>query len=174
MTCPPASIEVLYHAVAILSCHPISDGSDRQMLSSRRTRQIWSAERATALVGREFRDQLVPLPFIPYAVSLSLSVSYRELRRSKIPTHRARARSEMEVNCRVLEELGEISGSAAIMAEMGSITLKELDRVCTSVKDDEQRKMFDDHSERHAGTFRSLFPYRSVSTIIRIPYKLFY
>ncbi|KAJ4982960.1 hypothetical protein SVAN01_11560 [Stagonosporopsis vannaccii] len=153
-----ATIEVFYHAVAILSCHPISDGSDHQVSSSRRTRQFWSAERATALVGHEFHDQLVPLPFIPYAVSLSLSVSYRELRRNRIPTHRARARNGMEVNCRILKELGRISGSAATMARTGSMTLKELDRVCTSVKDDEQRRMFDDHSERHAESVQEQVP----------------
>jgi hypothetical protein len=138
--------------VAILSCHPVSSGSDRTISSSQKIRQLWSSERATSLVDQEFRDQLVLLPFVPYAVSLSLSVNYRELRRSKIPAHRARARIGVEVNCRILERLGKIFGSAAVMAETGSITLKELDRVCTSVKHDEQRKAYDNsHADTNTG-----------------------
>ena len=99
------------------------------------------------MIGHEFRDQLVLLPFVPYAVSLSLSVVYREMRRSKIPMYRARARNALEANCRILENLGQIFWSAAVMASMGNLTLKELDRVYSNVTDAESRK-HQEHSGR--------------------------
>ncbi|EXJ73418.1 uncharacterized protein A1O5_03178 [Cladophialophora psammophila CBS 110553] len=139
-----ATIEVLYHAVAILSFRPRPGDNGAFGPTAPRTRQILSAERATAMVGHEFRDQLVLLPFVPYAVSLSLSVNYRELRRSKIPMYRSRARNALEMNCRILETLGEIFWSAAVMADMGNVTLKELDRVYANVAGTELRK-----SQRH-------------------------
>lgn len=140
LICLLATIEVLYHAIAILSCYPKPDVSRRQVSSSRRTQQYWSAELATALVGHEFLNQLVPFPFVPYAVSLSLSLNYRELRRSKLPTHRARAKVAMESNCAILEQFGEISGLACTMAEMGGLTLKELDRVCGPIEEFDQQR----------------------------------
>lgn len=92
------------------------------------------------MVGNECYKQLVLLPFVPYAVSLSLSVVYRDLRHSKIPMHRARSRKALEANCRILESLGEIFWSAAAMANMGNLTLKELDRVYSTVSDEARRK----------------------------------
>lgn len=92
------------------------------------------------MAGHEFRDQLVLLPFVPYAISLSLSVNYREMRRSKIPMSRSRAKIAFEANCQILERLGEIFWSAAAMAEMGNLTLKELDRVYAQVADADPRK----------------------------------
>lgn len=141
LTSSLATIEVLYHAVAILSCRPLTNKTTApQFFSSGRTRQLWSAERVTALVGREFEGQLILLPFVPYAVSLSMSVNYRELRRSKVPAYRAKARNDLEINCALLERLGETFWSAKAMADTASVTLAELDRVFTHVKDDERRK----------------------------------
>jgi hypothetical protein len=89
------------------------------------------------MMGHEIQEQLVLLPFVPYSVSLSLSVAYRDMRRSKIQMHRARARDILEANCRVLENLGEVFWSAEAMAEMGKKTLKELDRVYWNATDPE-------------------------------------
>jgi hypothetical protein len=92
------------------------------------------------MVGHEYCHQLVLFPFVPYAVSLSLSVNYREMRRSKIPMFRARARIAFEANCGILKQLGKIFWTAAVMAEMGSKTLEEVDRVYSQVTDETRRK----------------------------------
>ncbi|KAJ9660429.1 hypothetical protein H2198_002547 [Neophaeococcomyces mojaviensis] len=135
-----ATIEILYHAVAILSCRSRPDEPKNYGPPSARIRQAFSTDKVTAMAGHEFRDQLVLLPFVPYAISLSLSVNYREMRRSKIPMSRSRAKIAFEANCQILERLGEIFWSAAAMAEMGNLTLKELDRVYAQVADADPRK----------------------------------
>ncbi len=59
---------------------------------------------------------------------------------------RARARNDMQSNCRILERLGEIFWSASVMAEMGNMTLKELDRVYSDVAEAQSRKQ-----QQHSG-----------------------
>jgi hypothetical protein len=84
--------------------------------------------------------QFVLFPFIPYAISLSLSVNYREMRRSQVPMLRSRARIAFEANCRSLQRLGGIFWSAANMAKTGEMMLREIDRVYFQVVDGSRRK----------------------------------
>jgi hypothetical protein len=126
--------------MAVLSCPSRSDGLVDAPSATERTRQALSSERITTLVGGENHDQLVMSPFVPYAVSLSLSLNYREMRRSKVPLLRSRARLAFEVNCNTLQQLGSIFMSAASIAEIGLRTLKEVDRVYLQVLDDSRRK----------------------------------
>ena len=138
LTLSRVTIELLYHATAILSCR--SSSCDVRLSSSAaQVRQNLSATRLTAMHGDEFRNQVVLLPFVPYAISLSLSVAYREMRRSKVPMYRARAQNDVKANCRSLDQLGEIFWTARIMAQMGNATLRELDRVRSNVSDDQSR-----------------------------------
>ena len=133
-----ATIETLYHAVAMLSCR--SRSSERTSRSSASyIRQSFSAGRVTSIVKDEFLDQLILFPFVPYAVSLSLSIAYREMRHNKVPMYRARAQLDLGTNCRLLEELGKIFWSASVMADMGKLTLRDLDKVYSSVTDAQRR-----------------------------------
>ncbi|KAH8690826.1 hypothetical protein BGW36DRAFT_432609 [Talaromyces proteolyticus] len=142
------TIEILYYAIAILS-HRTKPGESNSTPGSfaSRTRQIHAAERITAIVSHEPHEQLSLFPFIPYAVSLSLSVAYREMRRSKVPMYRSRAQNAMEANCHLLGSLGQIFWSAEAMAEFGNMTLKELSRVYSNITDTEvrnsQREVFE-------------------------------
>lgn len=122
--------------MAILSCPSRSEGLTKPPSAADRTRQALSSERVTTIVGVENYDHLVLFPFVPYAVSLSLSLNYREMRRSKIPVLRSRARLAFEVNCNTLKRLGSTFVTAASMAEIGLKTLKEVDRVYLQVLDD--------------------------------------
>lgn len=92
------------------------------------------------MISQEYKAHLVLFPFIPYAVTLSLSVNYRSMRRSKIPMSRARARVGFEANTRILKHLGTIFWSASTMATMADTMLKELDRVYAQVTESESRK----------------------------------
>jgi hypothetical protein len=98
-------------------------------------RQTLSASRVTSIVGHEFRDQLSFFPFVPYAVSLSLSVVYREMRQSKVPMYRTRAQVSTLENCKVLDGLKDIFWTAAVMADMAHATLTELNRVHSMIFD---------------------------------------
>jgi Fungal specific transcription factor domain len=136
---PPATIETLYHAIAILSCRA-KFPSEPHFSSTSYLRQNHSATQITSIVGDSSRKHLSWFPFVPYAVSLSLSVAYREMRHSRIPMYRARARSAMIRNCDILQDIEDVSWSASMMAEMGKATLKEMDRVYNEVATGRQRK----------------------------------
>lgn len=102
-------------------------------------RQNYSAAQIISIIDHESRDSLSWFPFVPYAISLSLSVAYREMRYSKIPMYRARARTALLRNCEILEDIGDLSWSASIMAEMGKATLAEMERVYSEVATSRQQ-----------------------------------
>ena len=139
MQYPLATIETLYHAIAILSCRT-KFPSEPQFSSTSYLQQNYSAIEITSIAKNELRNHLSLFPFVPYAVSLSLSVAYREMRHTKIAMYRARARSAMIRICEILQEIGEVSWSAEMMAEMGKATLKEMDRVYNEVASGRQRR----------------------------------
>ena len=63
--------------------------------------------------------------------------------------HRARARAQIQTSCEILSELGQIFWSASTMAEMGKLTLKEMDRVVAVVASSEQRRSQQDAENRN-------------------------
>lgn len=129
----------MYHAVAILSCRSRSF-EEPQRSSTSYIRQSLSAAQIISIVDQEFRDQLSFFPFVPYAVSLSLSVAYREMRHSKIPMYRARARLKLQNICNILQSLGEIFWSASTLGDMGQATIREMDRVYSAVANSQHRE----------------------------------
>jgi hypothetical protein len=129
----------MYHAVAILSCRSRSF-EEPQRSSTSYIRQSLSAAEITSIVDQEFRDQLSLFPFVPCAVSLSLSVAYREMRHSKIPMYRARARLKLQNICDLLQSLGQIFWSASMLGDMGQATIREMDRVYSTVANSQQRE----------------------------------
>lgn len=126
-----ATIETLYHGVTILSCRS-KTLTDTQRSSTSYLRQTLSTSTLTSTISQELRD-LVLFPFVPYAVSLALSISYREMRHGKISLHRARARTQFQLLSDALSELKGSFRSAANTAEMGKKLLKEMDRVVSTV-----------------------------------------
>ena len=131
---------MFYHAVTILSSRSKAwDSPARSSLSF--FRQSLASYRVSTTAKSEIREQLVLFPFVPYAFSLSLSIAYREMRYNKLPMGRSRARIQFQHSCDILSELADIFESAAKMAEMGTSTLKEMDRVHSVVAVSEQRKL---------------------------------
>lgn len=82
------------------------------------------------------RDCLSPVPFIPYAVSLALSVEYRKMRHSRLPMFRARAMTAFRRNCHMLRNFGDYFWSAKVVAELGERVMKEMERAATSLTRD--------------------------------------
>lgn len=69
--------------------------------------------------------KLVIMPWVPYAISLSLSAAYSDLRHSKAATHRSRARQRLSQAHQHLQPLGQVFWSAAFVAEMAGRILNE-------------------------------------------------
>ncbi|KAG4439878.1 hypothetical protein IFR05_004654 [Cadophora sp. M221] len=135
-----ASIEVLYHAIAILSCRTKS-WVDPERSSTAFLRQSLSTSILSSTFSRAPQDQLVLFPFVPYSMSLSMSIAYREMRHSKLPIHRTRSRSQFQTICDALSGLEGIFWSASTTAEMGKKLLKEIDRVFSSVSSSENMRL---------------------------------
>ncbi|KAG5972699.1 hypothetical protein E4U55_000773 [Claviceps digitariae] len=129
-----ATIETFYHAVIILSCRLPRPGTMPAASTlpppSANARRSLAAERIACAVPR---DHLSPLPFVPYAVSLALSVEYRKMRHSRLPMFRARAMSSFKRNCEMLRQYGDHFWSANVVANLGERVLKEMERAATAL-----------------------------------------
>ncbi|KHN97199.1 uncharacterized protein MAM_04796 [Metarhizium album ARSEF 1941] len=129
-----ATIETFYHAVIILSCRLPRPGTVPAASTlpppSANARRSLAAERIACAVPR---DHLSPMPFIPYAVSLALSVEYRKMRHSRLPMFRARAMSSFRRNCEMLRNYGDHFWSANVVAGLGERVLREMERAATSL-----------------------------------------
>lgn len=119
-------LELYYHAVGILSCRPkLSDRSDG--LEPSYVRQGLAAVRINSIVASECSQDLPPLPVVPYALSLSMGVSYQQFRSSKLITHFDRAKRGLEACCALLEGFGTYWYSAEAMARLGRKALHHIE-----------------------------------------------
>lgn len=119
-------LELYYHCVAILSCrYKLTEGLDSSRVSS--IRQGLAAIRIHSIVASECRGNLPPFPIVPYAITLSMGVSYRQLRSSKLVTHFDRAKASLEACCSLLEDLNPQWYSAEAMARLGRKALHQID-----------------------------------------------
>lgn len=68
------------------------------------------------------------MPFVPYALALSLSVSYRKMRYSKIPLYRLRGKIRFKEVVALLKKLGDTFTCARVNAGLGEAILQEMDK----------------------------------------------
>lgn len=127
-----ATVELFYHSVAILS-HRKKALEEATRSSASFVRQNLSAAKIVSIIGNEFKDELSLLPVVPYALSLALSLAYRELRCSKVAINQARARRQLQESKELLRKLGAVFWSASSMADTAEHLIQEMDRVVTSV-----------------------------------------
>lgn len=73
-------------------------------------------------------DSVFLLPFVPYAVALSLSVVYLKMRHSRIPMYRFRAKQRFREIVALLHTLGALYTSARVNAGLGAAILREMDK----------------------------------------------
>ncbi|KAM4065717.1 fungal specific transcription factor [Hirsutella rhossiliensis] len=129
-----STIEVLYHAVVVLSCRLPRPGTMPAASTlpppSANARRSLAAERIACAVPR---DHLSPMPFVPYAVSLALSVEYRKMRHSRLPMFRARSMKAFKRNCELLRKFGGFFWSANVVAGLGERVLREMERAASSL-----------------------------------------
>lgn len=107
------------------------DDPDRSSISYLRSNL--SADRLVTLMGTEDGTSFPNFPFVPYAISLALRVSYRELRFTKTPHYRSVARSQLLTVSGLLEKFGDGFSFARRLAALAAKTIREMDKVAASV-----------------------------------------
>lgn len=88
-------------------------------------RQTLSAAQITSILNDDTARKLVLLPYIPYAISLSLSTAHRQIRHSRVLKFQTSARRKVLQNLRHLRDMSEFYWSAAVMAELARKSLFE-------------------------------------------------
>lgn len=138
--CRSASVEIFYHAVSVLSCRQPSSAfapsaPDQAHLPhpNINARRSLSADRIVDAVSFALSfpaspDRITVVPFVPYALALSLSVSYRKMRYSKIPLYRLRGKIRFKEVVALLKKLGETFTCARVNAGLGEAILQEMDK----------------------------------------------
>lgn len=121
-----ASLEIFYHAISILSCR--LRRTNKKCNSPSYLRQCNSARQIVFITQQKSNGYLTPLPLIPYAVSLSLSAAYMQLRQSRLDTTREAAKDQVMMCAEVLENLSRRWWSASTMAKLARKALLELDK----------------------------------------------
>jgi len=114
-------LELFYNIVAILACR----AGDATTISYQR-RATAAARIQDIATTRDTDLHIPPLPLVPYAVSLSLTVAYRLLRDSKSAADKTSARADLTCRCEILEKLSARWSSAAAMAKLGRKALGSL------------------------------------------------
>ena len=117
-------MELLYHAIVILSCRAPSTS---RSLTQVTPRESLSSLSITAIIA-ESRDSLPHLTFVPYAASLALRTVYRELMATSVPTVRARLFRQLRENCGMLRGFGEMYRPASVMVGLVDRLTREIGR----------------------------------------------
>ncbi|KAF2084977.1 hypothetical protein K490DRAFT_47844 [Saccharata proteae CBS 121410] len=122
-----AGLELFYHAVAMLS-HKSRSINDPVRSTPSAVRQSLSAVRVMEILRTESPRDLPPLPLVPYATSLAMSVAYRQFRRSKLQAHKKRAKEDLKTSCSLLNQLRTTWWCAGCMADLGAAAITKADK----------------------------------------------
>lgn len=124
------SLELYYHAVSILSYRTRStDDVELAEPTASSLRQALSAQQVMRLLNQVPLQNLLPLPTVSYGISMALSQTYRQFRRSRTNTKRAIAQEQLECYVHALENLRDLQHSASTMAIIGRRVLTQVQRL---------------------------------------------
>jgi hypothetical protein len=119
-----------------------------------------STVRVIQVLGEESPNNLPPLPVIPWALSLAVANAYRQFRQSRVPTHRNRAKMELQKCCDLLEKMRPTWWSAGRMADLGRAALNKASKataVATTY----------DNSQKDTQLLRNTSPRPNISSLDR-------
>ncbi|KAK5118648.1 hypothetical protein LTR85_008113 [Meristemomyces frigidus] len=122
-----ATLHMYYLAVAILS-HRSRGIKQIPRGTHSNVRQRLCSSEIIRLMDSTYSRDLHGLPFIPYAVSLALSVAYQHLRQSQFEHQQEDARQAVRLCTKILQTLRRTWSSADTMAALAKKVLEELDR----------------------------------------------
>ena len=141
-----ATIHLFYLTVGILS-HRARGIKERSIgLQASNIRQRLFAIEIIRLMNAPKSPTLHPLPILPYAISLALSVSYQHLRQSQFEHQQADARQDFRTACRILQNLRRTWCSADVMATLAKKLLDKLDRAQDLASFRIRRSQMHDHT----------------------------
>ena len=142
-----ATIEVLYHTACVLSCRqPLSAFSDVEdaplnrddrtylPISIMNPRRSHSSDR---IVWVTQTQPICLLPFVPYAVSIALSVQYKKMRYSRTPLFRTRARVGFKDIVALLKSMGDVFINARVNAALGECIWKQMEKTASTLAREE-------------------------------------
>lgn len=122
-----ATIHLFYLTVGLLS-HRTRGIRELPEGTASYIRQRLFAIEILRLMNAPKSTTLHPLPILPYAISLAMSVSYQHLRQSQLEHQQADARQDFRTCCRILQNLRRTWCSADVMAGLAKKVLEEMDR----------------------------------------------
>ena len=122
-----ATIHLFYLTVGILS-HRTRGIKELISVQHSHVRQRLLTIEVIRLMYAPKSQTLHPLPLLPYAISVALSVSYHHLRQSQFEHQQADARNDFRVACKVLQELRKTWSSADVMATLAKKVFDQLER----------------------------------------------
>ncbi|KAK6005089.1 hypothetical protein QM012_007868 [Aureobasidium pullulans] len=140
------SLEIYYHGVAIIS-HRARATSRPLLPTPSSLRQELSALQIVTILRHISPKTLVPLPLIPYGISLAVSTFYNQLRSARSHIKRIAAREHIDSCVQALEQLSEWSQPAKNMAMLGRKALDQTAQVAAATVSPELRRT----SRIHAG-----------------------
>jgi hypothetical protein len=123
-----AVLELFYNCAAMCS-HKARPITEPVPSLPSYVRKGLSTVRVIQILGEESPNNLPPLPVLPWALSLAVANAYRQFRQSRVPTHRSRARIELQKCCDLLEKMRPIWWSAGRMADLGRAALNKASNV---------------------------------------------
>ncbi|CAK7210193.1 hypothetical protein SBRCBS47491_000694 [Sporothrix bragantina] len=138
------TIEILYHTVCVLSCRQplsafseVSDVSqlnrdDRTYLpiSIMNPRRSHSSDR---IVWVTQTQPICLFPYVPYAVSIALSVQYKKMRYSRTPLFRTRARVGFKDIVALLKSMGDVFINARVNAALGESIWRQMEKTAENL-----------------------------------------
>ncbi|KAJ5157253.1 uncharacterized protein N7482_008353 [Penicillium canariense] len=113
-------LEIWYHVAAMLSCRYSGPGSVQY------NRRLASADRIVELTSCKKGQNLPPLPLVPYAMSMALTVIYRALRDNQRDTKAAY--DNLLVCCNALEAMSKLWTSTKRVLQLAKRLLKLMNK----------------------------------------------
>ncbi len=124
-----ATLQVFYLATAVLSHRLKTIESLPSPTPSRLRQQLSSVHTIRYMRDSEFLNALHPLPIVVYAVSLALSVSYQQLRYSRLAADQDDAHRDFNTACDILQTLRRKWEAADLMASLAHRISAALDKL---------------------------------------------
>ncbi|KAF2033604.1 hypothetical protein EK21DRAFT_58084 [Setomelanomma holmii] len=120
---PLMSLLSLFHHTMCMASHKSLSINAPVKSSPSYVRQSLSATRVIHLLNAEPPEMLPPLPIVPYALGVALSVVYRHFRSRRLKVHVNRATEELKQCVRLLDRLRNSWWSAGTVADLGRAVL---------------------------------------------------
>jgi hypothetical protein len=122
-----ATLHLFYLLIGVLT-HRSRGIRHIQRSSPSYVRQSLNTIELSRLMGSQLFPSLLPLPLLPYAISLALSVSYQHLRQSQLQHQQEDAREDFRTCYQILNKLRRTWSSADVIASIAKKVLDQLNK----------------------------------------------